>query len=64
MSEFLDKLVEKTKNMKIGDPFLDETTVGSMISKDQADRVLSYVEGAKKDVSKSIDEALSAKMRY
>ena len=50
MEPFLQKLVAKTKSMKIGNPFDADTTVGSMISKDQADKTIQYVEGAKKEV--------------
>lgn len=51
MKPFLDKLVERTRNMKIGDPFDEATTVGSMISQDQAEKTLHYIEGAKKEVN-------------
>jgi len=48
--EFLEKLVGRTKAMKVGDPMLDSTTVGAMISPQQAERVLAYIDGAKKQV--------------
>ncbi|KAL4222077.1 4-trimethylaminobutyraldehyde dehydrogenase [Mactra antiquata] len=48
-STFVDKLVTRTKSMKIGDPFSEDTTVGATITREQADKVLSYVNIAKKE---------------
>lgn len=50
MGPFLAQLVERTKRMKIGDPFLEDTTVGATISKQQFDIVMRYIELAKKEV--------------
>ena len=36
--------------MKIGDPFADDTTVGATITRQQADKVLQYVDIARKEV--------------
>ena len=47
---FLEKLVERTKKMKIGDPFAEDTTVGATISKQQADIVMKYIESANQEV--------------
>ncbi|XP_046555608.1 4-trimethylaminobutyraldehyde dehydrogenase-like [Haliotis rubra] len=47
--QFLEKLVERTRKMKIGDPNAEDTTVGATISSSQADKVMAYVEGAKKE---------------
>ncbi|RED49846.1 betaine-aldehyde dehydrogenase [Aestuariispira insulae] len=44
---FLDKLVSRTKAMKIGDPMDPETHVGSLISADHMDKVLGYIEAGK-----------------
>ncbi|XP_056007997.1 4-trimethylaminobutyraldehyde dehydrogenase-like [Ostrea edulis] len=49
MGPFLAKLVERTKRMKIGDPFDEDTTVGATISKEQFDKVMHYIEIAKKE---------------
>merc|ERR1711894_743700 len=49
MGPFLAKLVERTKKMKIGNPNNEDTTVGATISKQQAEKVLSYIDIAKKD---------------
>ena len=49
--EFLERLVKRTQAMKVGDPMEEDTHVGAMIHSDQADRVLHYVNLAKKEVS-------------
>ena len=51
LGQFLDKLILRTKKMKIGDPNLEDTTVGATISKDQAEKTLHYIELAKKEVN-------------
>ena len=50
MGPFLAKLVERTKNMKIGNPNDEDTKVGATISEEQAQKVLSYIDVAKKEV--------------
>jgi len=41
---FLEKLIERTRDLRLGDP-LDETTqIGPLVSKAQYDRVLGYLE--------------------
>ncbi|CAC5401962.1 ALDH9A1 [Mytilus coruscus] len=49
MGPFLAKLVERTKNMKIGNPNHEDTKVGATISEEQAKKVLTYVDIAKKE---------------
>ncbi len=47
---FLDKLVEKTSALKIGDPMADDTDIGTIINAKQFNRVCGYVdEGLKRD---------------
>lgn len=55
LGQFLEKLVDRTKKMKIGDPFAEDTTVGATISRQQADKVLSYIDCAKREVIKSFN---------
>ncbi|XP_071820200.1 4-trimethylaminobutyraldehyde dehydrogenase-like [Apostichopus japonicus] len=50
--EFVEKLVSKTKGMKIGDPTKDGTMMGAVISKEHKEKVLNYVQGAKKQGAK------------
>lgn len=47
--EFVDKLVAKTKELKIGDPFKEETFVGALVSEEHYHKVLSYLEIAKEE---------------
>ncbi|XP_063421468.1 4-trimethylaminobutyraldehyde dehydrogenase-like [Mytilus trossulus] len=49
MGPFLAKIVERTKNMKIGNPNHEDTKVGATISEEQALKVLAYVDIAKKE---------------
>ncbi|CAG8439127.1 4380_t:CDS:2 [Diversispora eburnea] len=48
-NEFLNKFKEYTKNMKIGDPFESDTDQGPVVSKQQFDRVMGYIETGKKE---------------
>ncbi|XP_071445776.1 4-trimethylaminobutyraldehyde dehydrogenase-like [Hetaerina americana] len=47
--EFLKNLIEATNKLKIGDPFDEDTTVGATITKEHAEKVLSYIESAKSE---------------
>ncbi|MCD7036467.1 aldehyde dehydrogenase family protein [Metabacillus sp. GX 13764] len=47
--EFLEKFVEKTKKLKLGDPFNEETHVGAVISRDQLETIDGYVQSAKEE---------------
>ncbi|GAB1605614.1 4-trimethylaminobutyraldehyde dehydrogenase-like [Argonauta hians] len=47
--KFLEMLIAKTRRMKAGDPMLEDTTIGAMISKEQADRTLHYIDLAKQE---------------
>lgn len=44
---FLDRLVERTEKMRIGDPMDPETHVGALISQEHMEKVLGYVEAGK-----------------
>ena len=41
--EFVEQLTQKTKKIKLGDPKLETTDMGPVISKKQQDRVLGYI---------------------
>lgn len=45
--EFLHRLAEKTRRMKIGDPSKPETDMGPVISRKQLERVLGYIRKGK-----------------
>ena len=44
--EFVNKVVEKTKNLRVGDPRLEETDVGPVIDENSADRIVEWIEEA------------------
>lgn len=50
--KFLEKLIEKTRKMVIGDPMKMETQVGALISKEHFDKVMGYIEIGKKEGAK------------
>ena len=47
--EFVTKLVEASKKMKLGDPLDPKTRVGAIVSQKQMETVLGYVEDGKKE---------------
>uniref|UniRef100_A0A915IL48 Aldehyde dehydrogenase domain-containing protein n=1 Tax=Romanomermis culicivorax TaxID=13658 RepID=A0A915IL48_ROMCU len=49
--QFLQKLVKRTKNLKIGDPLEHGTLVGAMITKEHMEKVHQFVERAKQEAS-------------
>lgn len=50
--EFIEKLIEKFKNIKIGNPLDKETMMGPQIDERQAEKILSYVDKAKAEGGK------------
>lgn len=50
MPQFLDEVVKRTKVIPVGDPLLDSTRMGALISKAQLDKVLGFISQAKKQV--------------
>jgi aminomuconate-semialdehyde/2-hydroxymuconate-6-semialdehyde dehydrogenase len=47
--EFVQRFVEATKELKVGDPQEKDTNVGALVSKEHYERVMSYVQIAKDD---------------
>jgi aldehyde dehydrogenase (NAD+) len=47
--ELVDRLLEKAKAQKLGDPFDPGTTQGPQVSQEQMDRVLGYIDSGKKE---------------
>jgi acyl-CoA reductase-like NAD-dependent aldehyde dehydrogenase len=43
--EFLDRLIEATRRVRVGDPSLEETEMGPLISAQQRETVASFVDG-------------------
>lgn len=52
--EFVEKFVEQTKKLKLGDPFSKETHVGAIISRSQWETVDRYVKLAEKEGARVI----------
>ncbi len=44
---FIERLVERTRKIRIGDPLDEATQMGPLINGAQRDKVLSYIEKAK-----------------
>jgi acyl-CoA reductase-like NAD-dependent aldehyde dehydrogenase len=47
--EFMGKLTERVKGLKVGDPMDKSTRMGPVVSKQQMETVLSYIESGKKE---------------
>ncbi|KAM9796078.1 4-trimethylaminobutyraldehyde dehydrogenase A [Syngnathus typhle] len=47
MPQFLEKVVSRTKAITVGDPLLDQTRMGALISKPHLEKVLAFVKQAK-----------------
>ena len=54
---FLERLLSRVEGMVIGDPMHDDTTMGAIISPDQAQRIMSYIDGAKQEVTRQSEMA-------
>jgi aldehyde dehydrogenase (NAD+) len=52
--KFLDKMTAKTKSRKLGDPFHPDTEQGPQVSKEQQDRVHSYIDKGHKEGARMI----------
>jgi aldehyde dehydrogenase (NAD+) len=47
--KLVDRLLQKAKQQKVGDPFDPDTTQGPQVSQEQMDRVLGYIESGQKE---------------
>src|SRR2546422_3562557 len=47
--EFMSKLTERVKGLKVGDPMDKSTRMGPVVSRQQMDTVLSYIESGKQE---------------
>lgn len=50
LPKFLEEVVKRTKAIAVGDPLLDGTRMGALISKPQLEKALRYVNQAKTEV--------------
>jgi betaine-aldehyde dehydrogenase len=53
-SKFVEAMTEKTKRIKLGPPLERDTKMGPLVSKEQYDRVTSYLEVGKKEAKVAI----------
>ncbi|MCI4320980.1 MAG: aldehyde dehydrogenase family protein [Thermoplasmata archaeon] len=51
---FVEKLAERLRTFRVGDPLSRSTDLGPLVHKSHRDRVLSFVEGAKSDGAKLV----------
>ncbi|AWP04441.1 putative aldehyde dehydrogenase family 9 member A1-B-like [Scophthalmus maximus] len=49
LAEFVDRVVKRTQAIEIGDPLLESTRMGALVSQPHLEKVLSYVDQAKKE---------------
>ncbi|HPF39879.1 MAG TPA: aldehyde dehydrogenase family protein [Phycisphaerae bacterium] len=52
--EFVERLVEKAKNRRVGDPFNKQTEQGPQVSDEQFGKVMGYIESGKKEGAKML----------
>ena len=50
LPEFVEEVVKRTRAIEIGDPLLESTRMGALVSRSHLERVLSFVDQAKKEV--------------
>lgn len=50
LPEFVEEVVKRTQAIEIGDPLLEGTRMGALVSKPHLEKVLSFVDQAKKEV--------------
>ncbi|KAI6166293.1 aldehyde dehydrogenase [Pisolithus thermaeus] len=50
--EFLKRFTEKSRSIKVGDPFAPDTFQGPQVSKIQYDRIMGYIDSGKKEGAK------------
>ncbi|XP_022610785.1 aldehyde dehydrogenase family 9 member A1-B-like isoform X2 [Seriola dumerili] len=49
LPEFVEEVVKRTQAIEIGDPLLESTRMGALVSKPHLEKVLSFVDQAKKE---------------
>ena len=54
LPEFLEEVVKRTKAIEIGDPLLENTRMGALVNRPHLDRVLGFVDQARKEVQLSL----------
>jgi aldehyde dehydrogenase (NAD+) len=52
--QFVERLVQRARSQKLGDPFQPDTTQGPQVSQEQLDRVLGYIDAGKREGAKCL----------
>jgi aldehyde dehydrogenase (NAD+) len=50
--QFVDKVLQRVKRQRVGDPFDPETTQGPQVSQEQLDRILGFIDSGRKEGAK------------
>ena len=53
---FVEQAVERVKHLRVGNPLLNDTQLGAVISLQHRDKVVSYVDSARKEVCFAIKQ--------
>lgn len=59
---FIEKVIERTKAIKMGDPFDENTMMGAQASNDQFEKILSYIEIGKEEGAEVLAGGGAAKL--
>ena len=65
--DFIELVLERAKNIKQGNPFDTDTMVGAQASKEQFDKIMSYMDIARTDGAQFLmggDKATVGKVEY
>jgi betaine-aldehyde dehydrogenase len=62
-SKFLEAITEKAKRIKLGPPLERDTKMGPLVSKEQCERVMSYIEIGKQEAKVAIGGGRSKEFR-
>lgn len=62
LPRFLQQLKQRTGKIKIGNPLLEDTQMGPLVSAAQRDKVLSYIETAKREGARLVCGGCEAKV--
>lgn len=61
--DFIGKFIERARNIRIGDPMLDETELGPLASAAHRDRVLSFADTARGEGAELLTGGVAASMQ-
>ena len=61
--KFLDRMKEKTRRIKLGDPLQRDTKMGPLVSEEHCEKVLGYIETGKKEAKLVMGGGRSKKLK-